>query len=149
MVADTGASCHIFTSTDWMINVQTTNESRGIRVGGQRVIEQQGIGDLPVTFKDKDGCAGPSVTLKNVKISENFGFNLFSLTCAMSFSWSIRSKHRSIIVTKDDLKIDFDVAVKTRIHRDAHSKPCPILVRMSSLRSRSTCFLGFGVSCPS
>jgi hypothetical protein len=95
MVADTGASCHIFTSMDWMTNVKTSKESRGIRVGGQRVIGQQGIGDLPVTFKDKNGLAGPSVTLKNVKILENFGFNLFSLTRAMLLGWSMPSEHPS------------------------------------------------------
>jgi hypothetical protein len=113
MVADTGASCHIFTSMDWMTNVQLSSESRGIRVGGQRVVQYQGVGDLPVTFKANDGHVCASVTLKNVKISKEFGFNLFSLTRAMSLGWSIRSENKSIIVYNGTSKIVFDVVVET------------------------------------
>jgi DNA-directed RNA polymerase subunit RPC12/RpoP len=113
MVADTGASCHIFQSMDWMTNVQSSSESRGIRVGGQRVVQHQGVGDLPVTFKAKDGRVCASVTLKNVKISKEFGFNLFSLTRAMSHGWSIRSENKAIIVFNKTSKIVFDVVVET------------------------------------
>jgi hypothetical protein len=113
MVADTGASCHIFTSMDWMTNMQTSSESRGICIGGQRVVQHQGVGDLPVTFKAKDGRVCASVTLMNVKISKEFGFNLFSLTRAMSHGWSIRSENKAIIVFNDTSKIVFDVVVET------------------------------------
>jgi hypothetical protein len=55
MVADTGVSCYVFTFSDWMTKVKSSDESSGIRVDGQCIIERHGIGDLPVTFKDKDG----------------------------------------------------------------------------------------------
>jgi hypothetical protein len=89
MVADTGASCHVFTAMDWMTNVSPNSDSCGICVGGQRIIQHQGIGELPVTIKDKSGRVSTSVTLKNVKVSKDFGFNLFSLTRAISLGWSI------------------------------------------------------------
>jgi hypothetical protein len=113
LVADTGASCHVFTTPDWLVNVVPNDEMRGIRVGGQKVIQHQGIGDLPITFMTKDGKPGASVTLKNVKIAEGFGFNLFSLTRAMSLGWNIRSNDMTIVVSHGDVEIVFDIAVET------------------------------------
>jgi hypothetical protein len=45
--------------------------------------------------------------------AKDFGFSLFSLTHAKSFGWNIRSKNKSIVVNKDNVKIVFEVAIET------------------------------------
>lgn len=87
VVADTGASCHVFMTKDWMTNYKPNETSRGIKVGGKALIRHDGIGDLPILFKDKDGNVVADVVLMDVKCAESFGFNLFSLTKANMQDW--------------------------------------------------------------
>jgi hypothetical protein len=116
MIADTSASCHIFTMADWMINVAPNEDAmRGIHVGGASVVRHDGIGELPVTFKNKDGKTLARVQLKDVRLAANFGLNLFSLTKAMKLGWSIQSSanQKALIVSKERVEIFFDVVIET------------------------------------
>jgi hypothetical protein len=108
MVADTGASCHVFTDATWMTDVVANHDSTGICVGDS-VVKHEGRGCLPVTFLDNEGKVGAQVKLKDVHLSKKFGSNLFSLTKA-----KIRSgdDQHSIIVSNNGVEIHFDVTIK-------------------------------------
>jgi hypothetical protein len=92
MLAHTDASCHVFTDATWMTDVVANHDSTGICVGGDSVVQHEGTGCLPVTFLDKEGKIGAQVKLKDICLYKKFGFNLFSLTKAMSLGWKIHSR---------------------------------------------------------
>jgi len=110
-IAGSGATSHM------------TNDDKGlydrkkicqpVRVGNGNEVTAKKIGKLDMVVQNKDRTK-TNVTLTNVQYVPPFWIKLFSLTAAMANGHDIFSEGLKIIVSKNDVKIQFDQVINTK-----------------------------------
>ena len=108
---DSGASTHMGCSDIGMSDIQ--NDNSIIKMGGTAQIRAAKIGKKHLVLKQKGGVDLP-IVLHPFKYVPGLETNLFSLTQAMMNGWQIGNDGLHITVTKDGMKIVFDILKKTQ-----------------------------------
>ena len=113
-IADTGASNHTTFCKSGMTNfVAATNANLGtVGITGD-IIQNEGLVDIPGIFCDKYGQEVLKATLTKVGLNRKLNFNLLSLTWMMQDGWIMSGNKEEITVTKDGMKISFDIVIPT------------------------------------
>ena len=123
-IGDTGASCHLVTKDDGLINVKTINKK--IKFGDGSILNAVKVGDLPVIVEQRSGKK-VKATLENVKVVPNMICNLFSILSCLKKGWNIGNEKRVLKLTKGKAVIKFDQQLETKTGFLAGVKMSPCL----------------------
>jgi len=110
-IADSGATSHMTNDDKGMYDWKEICQP--VRVGNGNEVTAKKIGKLDMVVQNQDGTK-TKVTLTNVQYVPAFWIKLFSLTAAMANGCDIFSEGMKIIVSKDNVKIQFDQIINTK-----------------------------------
>ena len=130
-IGDTGATTHITNDATEMKNLVASTQKMMMGNGTETQGLQEGM--VEGTLCDKGGKVLAPISLSNVTYSKDAKLNLLSLTQLMKKGWAIGSSSDSIVMTKGNKVLKFDVTISTpkgvlyciRIKRDTREAGNP------------------------
>ncbi len=111
-IADTGATSHVTKhSKGGVNNCKTDVKTRGARgVAAEASYEM----DIPAIYCDATGQQCFLVQLNNVQVSDQFNFNLFSMTRVMLEGFELGGNAEELTLKKGNCVLRFDTVLHTR-----------------------------------
>jgi hypothetical protein len=111
-LGDTGATCHMAVSTDGLYDTEEVSD-RFIEVGGKKKIQVIAKGKKNIIIQQKTG-EQVEITLSDVLIAPELGFNLISLTRAFSVSgFKLTGDEKGLHLQKRNIAFTFDRVIKS------------------------------------
>lgn len=113
-IGDTGATTHLTPHKNGFTNLKKSDKkSAGATWGNGETTKTSMIGDIPGVMFNKNGVPLRKATITNVEFMPEAVFNLFSLTKLQKDGWELYGNHKGFVVTKGEMKLVFDIAVRT------------------------------------
>jgi hypothetical protein len=112
-IGDAGATVHVMPHKNGIANVITDSKDDAVTMGNEQAEQATQIADIPGQACNKNGTQVNRAIMKDVAPVPNGKFNLFSVTKMMSKGWKLSGEKDKLTVTKDEDKINFDVAIPT------------------------------------
>lgn len=109
-LGDSGASCHMTCDEDGMYDCREIKSP--IKIGDGRTLYATKIGKKKLMVIQKDGTT-LDVVLDECKFVPGLWINLFSITKALGNKWNISNKGQCLILSKNNVSIEFDRIMKT------------------------------------
>jgi hypothetical protein len=113
-IADTGASVHMTSHRQGLIDEQTATDSSNITMGNGAIKTASIIGTLPGTVCDQFGNRIMKTAITDVtSYLPTATYNFFSLTQMMTKGWVMGNDAESIWITKGHNKVTLDLKIPT------------------------------------
>ena len=113
-IADTGATIHNTPHDIGFTEKRTGKMNDSVTVENGAKVESKAIGQIKGTVTTKAGNEIAKVTLQDVALTPNSKFNLLSLMKMMNDGWNMVGNNQHLSISKDNVKIVFDIIIKTQ-----------------------------------
>ena len=104
---------HVSKSAEGMANTRVASAGVSVVVGDGKAHSPSKIGDVSVTQYLRSGKAGKKLLWKDVHISEQFEYNLLSVTKYMKEGWKLTGSATEMTLSKGEVLLTFDILIKT------------------------------------
>ena len=113
VIADTGASVNVSKNSEGMTNTRAASAGVSVVMGDGKAHSPDKVGDVSVTQYRRNGEAGKKLLWKDVHVSEQFEYNLLSVTKYMKEGWKLTGSATEMTLTKGEIVLTFDILIKT------------------------------------
>ena len=111
-LADSCASSNMTYNGGGMVNVR--KENHAISLGNKETVLASSCGKLSGTVYSQFGKPVVQMSLEEVSVVKELGYNLFSVTQALKKGWTLHGDSTQLELQKGNQKITFDIKIPTK-----------------------------------
>ncbi|KAL7579261.1 hypothetical protein ACA910_011420 [Epithemia clementina (nom. ined.)] len=112
-VVDTGATCNMTPYATGLIKTREAEVTDSVTMGSSKIEKAAQVGDLPVVVCDKLGTELQRVTMRDVVVVPDCGFNLFSVTKRLKEGWTMCGDKNGMWLKDSKMTVRFDIVIST------------------------------------